>query len=119
MASTTRGLATSYPLGHRQNLLRRIMSVYDMPWRRGRYSLTCMSASCPFPQCCNSRGRTGPWSPPAKKARMGRCDADGPPTWRSTTSLRRLISGRDTSLDGSNPSDVLALQSTLMELEKR
>ena len=52
---------------------------------------------------------------PAKKARRVRVDGRSPPR-RGTSLVLRLISGNDASLDGLNPSEVLALQKTLMDL---
>lgn len=57
----------------------------------------------------------GPWRPPAKNARIGRREGDGPPIIPVKKPVWRLISGKETSFDGLKPSDVLALQSTLME----
>lgn len=63
----------------------------------------------------------GPWSPPAKKARSGlplAVEWVGEVLFSSGGNLpvRRLISGRLTSLRGSKPSEVLALHRTRMEL---
>lgn len=60
-------------------------------------------------------GLIGPWRPPAKKARIGRREGDGPPRNPVREPVRRLISGKETSFNGLKPSEVLALQSTLME----
>lgn len=59
----------------------------------------------------------GPCKPPAKKASVGRREGDGPPMIPLLRPVMRLISGKDTSLEGWNPSDVLALQSTRIEFE--
>ncbi|KAK6162061.1 hypothetical protein DH2020_001902 [Rehmannia glutinosa] len=53
---------------------------------------------------------TRPWSPPAKKARIGRLSGD----WLRSGGLRppsgrTLISGKETSLVGRKPSETLAL----------
>ncbi|KAK2986424.1 hypothetical protein RJ640_011862 [Escallonia rubra] len=53
---------------------------------------------------------------PAKKARIDRREGEGPPTRPVISPVLRLISGNGTSFEGLNPSEVLALQSTLMEL---
>ena len=60
-------------------------------------------------------GLIGPWSPPAKKAIIGRWEGDGPPRNPVKWPVCRLISGNDTSFDGLNPSEVFALQSTRIE----
>lgn len=57
-----------------------------------------------------------PCSRPAKKARMGRFEGEGPPIRPVISPVLRLISGRETSLEGLKPSVVLALHKTLMEL---
>lgn len=57
-----------------------------------------------------------PCSRPAKNARTERCDGEGPPISPVTSPVRRLISGNEASLLGLNPSEVLALHSTLMDL---
>lgn len=53
---------------------------------------------------------------PAKKARIGLRDGERPPTSPSISPVRRWISGKETSLEGLNPSEVLALHNTLMDL---
>ena len=57
----------------------------------------------------------GPWSPPAKKARIGLLEGDGPPISPFVRPPGRLISGIDTSFDGWNPSDTFALHKARME----
>lgn len=60
-----------------------------------------------------------PCSPPAKKAKTGRLDADGPPMKPFIEPVWRLISGKETSFAGLNLSEVLALQSTRIEFSCR
>lgn len=71
------------------------------------------SLSC---QCFRSIGRTLPWSYPAKKARIGRCDTLLPPMLlRGLLGFLMVVSGRDTSFPALNiPSDTSALHRTLM-----
>lgn len=57
-----------------------------------------------------------PCKRPAKKARIERRDGEGPPKRPSISPFRRCISGKEASLAGLNPSEVLALQNTLMHL---
>ena len=68
-----------------------------------------------FSQCWSKTGLTGPCTPPAKKARMGRIEGDGPPTNPFKEPVRRLISGMETSFLGLNLSDVLALHRARIE----
>ena len=56
---------------------------------------------------------------PAKKARIDRREGEGPPTRPVISPVMRLISGNGTSLEGLNPSEVLALHRTLMDLLNR
>lgn len=69
-----------------------------------------------FIQILSRVSRIWPCSPPAKKARIERL-LGGWPRWGGPSSLYGiLISGKETSLDGLKPSEVLALQRTLMKL---
>ena len=74
-----------------------------------------MSSSLSF-QYLSRVFRTWPWSPPAKKARMERLFGGWPrrggPKWLGGI----FISGKETSLGGWKPSEVLALQRTLIKL---
>lgn len=60
-----------------------------------------------------------PWAPPAKNARIERL-LGARPRLRGGLSLEgsKLYSGNETSLLGWNPSEVLALHSTLMKFLK-
>lgn len=60
-----------------------------------------------------------PCRPPAKKARMERLEGEGPPRSPTISPVFRLISGKETSFRGLNPSEVFALHNTLMELLNR
>ena len=55
----------------------------------------------------------------AKKARMGRRAGERPPISPLISPVRRWISGDETSLEGLNPLEVLALHNTLMDLLNR
>lgn len=60
-----------------------------------------------------------PCKRPAKKARTDRRDGWRPPVSPVILSVRIWISGKDASFEGLNPSDVLALHRTLMDLWNR
>ena len=51
----------------------------------------------------------GPWTPPAKKTKIGRREGDGPPNKPFVVPPGRWISGKETSFLGLNLSDVFAL----------
>lgn len=53
---------------------------------------------------------------PAKKANIDLSEGEDPPIRPVNSPVLRLISGKDTSLRGLNPSEVFALHKTLMEL---
>ncbi|GER48263.1 nucleotide-sugar transporter family protein [Striga asiatica] len=111
MASGTLGLATSYPLGHRQNLLFSIISLYELLFLllglNGIFSNTLMLSSLSF-QCCRSNDLMRPCSWPAKNARVVRLEDAGDVN-PVISPVGRLISGIDTSFLGLKNSEVLAL----------
>lgn len=106
---TILGLATSYPLGQRQNLLFFIMSLHDVCC--GAYSQTCRSWFLFF-HCLRLTHRICPWDSPAKNPNIERREGDGPPVRPMISPATRLISGRDAYFPGLNPSELLALHKT-------
>lgn len=68
-----------------------------------------------FSQCSRRTGLIGPWTPPAKKARMGLREGEGPPMSPFVRPPGRLISGIETSFEGWKPSDMFALHRARIE----
>lgn len=106
IASTTRGLATLHPLGQTKPAAPQHGFVRNIRWN---LIIDPYLGVFAFPLSQQ------------KKARKGRCRGGAPPRSPSVSfsPALRLISGKDASLRGLKPSDILAPHRTLMELWNR